>query len=97
MGVFWPSMTPSMRIQGTAIRVPAYHLPMKRPEGLVVEDLEAFAAAGRQLREVDPERFRKVLAYCRAVIAVYDDELESDAVFASRLMEIGSGTPRGSA
>ncbi len=59
-----------------------------QPEGLVVEDLDAFCDAGRRLREVDPERFRRVLALVRTYVAIYDRELESDAVFASRIAEI---------
>lgn len=70
---------------------------MKRQEELVVEDLEAFANAGRLLREVDPVMFRRLLAIARGIVANHRDELESDAVFASRMMEIRSGTPRGSA
>ena len=57
-------------------------------EGLVVEDLDAFIAAGKRLREVDPEKFRRILALIRAFVSVYDRDLESPEVVASRLAEI---------
>lgn len=65
---------------------------MKQSEGRVVEDLDAFFEAGKRLREVDPEEFRRMLALVRAFVAVYDRELETEEVFASRLAEISPRT-----
>ena len=72
-------------------------MPGTKDEGLLIEEVEAFAAAGQRLLANEPATFRRLLALMRALNANYQDELESDAVFASRMMEIRSGTPRGSA
>ena len=61
---------------------------MEHPKGLVVEDLEAFTEAGRRLRELDPEKFRRLLALARAFVALHDRELESNEAFVSRCAEI---------
>jgi hypothetical protein len=57
-------------------------------EKKLVEDVEAFNEAGRRLRAVDPERFQRILALCRAYVAVHEREHESAEVFASRVMQI---------
>lgn len=61
---------------------------MKQREGLVVEELDAFIAASERLREVDPEKFRRIHALIRAFVALYDREIEAHEVFASRVAEI---------
>lgn len=60
-------------------------------ERVEVDGLDALLAAGRRLRELDPERFDKVLAICRAYVAVYDRPLESDEVFMSRVAQAIGG------
>lgn len=62
-----------------------------------MDDLQAFTDAGRRLREVDPDAFRRMLAACRALVALHDRELEDDALWSSRMMEISSDTPIGQA
>ncbi|HVK84736.1 MAG TPA: hypothetical protein VM513_11545 [Kofleriaceae bacterium] len=57
-------------------------------EPLVVDDLDAFLEGGRRLKELDPERFARVLALVRAYVAVYEREDEAMEVFASRRAEI---------
>jgi hypothetical protein len=54
--------------------------------------MDAFSEAGRRLREVEPQRFQRILALCRAYVAVYEREHESVEVFASRCMQIAPGT-----
>jgi hypothetical protein len=41
--------------------------------------------------------FRRVLALCRASVANFDRELESNELWASRLLEISTDTPLGQA
>jgi hypothetical protein len=65
-------------------------------EALEVDGLDALLAAGRRLRDLDPERFERVLSICRAYVAVYDRPEESDEVFLSRLKQ-ASPTPKASA
>lgn len=65
-------------------------------ERIEVDGLDALLAAGRRLRELDPERFERVLALCRAYVAIYDRPEESDEVFLSRLLQ-ASPTPKASA
>jgi hypothetical protein len=67
---------------------------MKHPEGLVVDDLGAFIEAGSRLRDVDPEKFRRLLALARAMVSLHDREVESADVYASRRAEIASGRPK---
>lgn len=62
-------------------------------EGVLVNGLEAWIEAGRRLGEVDPKRFAEVLAFARLYLTLYERELESDAIFQSRLSEI-SGSNR---
>lgn len=61
-----------------------------------MDGLDALLAAGRRLRELDPERFERVLALCRAYVAIYDRPEEPDEVFLSRLKQ-ASMTPKASA
>ena len=63
-------------------------------EGLEVDGLDALLVAARRLREVDQDAFHRILALCRTFVAAYDRPDESDDVFASRLMEIGSRISR---
>lgn len=53
-----------------------------------VEGLDALLAAARRLLELDPTRFRRVLAICRTYVAIYDRPDEHEDVFASRLLEM---------
>lgn len=64
---------------------------MKHPEGLVIDELGAFIEAGSRLRDVDPEKFRRLLALARAFVALHDREVESPEVYASRCAEIANG------
>lgn len=57
-------------------------------EGVLVNGLEAWIEAGRRLGEVDPKRFAEVLAFARLYLTLHERELESEAVFQSRLTEI---------
>ncbi len=52
--------------------------------------LDALLTAGRRLLEVDPERFGRVLALCRTYVSIHDLPDEEDAVFESRMMELGT-------
>ena len=66
-------------------------------EGLVVDGLEAWLEAGQRLREVEPERFSRILALARAYVALNDRELEDESVFQSRLDQIHPGSSKASA
>lgn len=61
-----------------------------------MDGLDALLAAGRRLRELDPKRFDRVLAICRAYVAIYDRPEESDEVFVSRVRQ-ASILPKASA
>lgn len=63
----------------------------------VVDALEAWDRAGRQLRDVEPETFRQLLALARGYLSLHADELESVEVFNSRIGEILPKGSRGSA
>lgn len=63
---------------------------MQVPCGLV-EDLGALTEAGRRLREVDPDKFRRVLALMQAFVALHEPVLESEEAFAARCVEINAG------
>jgi hypothetical protein len=65
-------------------------------ERVDVDGLDALLAAGRRLRELDPERFDRVLTICRAYVAIYDRPEESEDVFLSRLQQ-ASMLPKASA
>lgn len=67
---------------------------MKEP--IEVDGLDALLAAGRRLRELDPERFEKVLALARAYVAIFDRPDEEEEVFLSRVKQ-ASPTPKASA
>lgn len=54
-------------------------------ECIEVDGLDALLAAGRRLREVDPERFQRILSLCRTYVAIYDRPDESEQVFLSRV------------
>ena len=78
----------------STIRPKAYPRPMK--ERIEVDGLDALLAAGRRLRDLDPERFERVLALCRTYVAIYERPDESEEIFLSRLKQI-STTPKASA
>lgn len=59
-----------------------------------VDGLDALLRAGRRLRELDPDRFQRVLKLCRAYVAVYDRDDEPDEIFASRVSELCSRGPK---
>lgn len=61
-----------------------------------MDGLDALLAAGRRLRELDPERFERVLSICRAYVAIYERPDESEEVFLSRLQQ-ASMVPKASA
>lgn len=67
-----------------------YTPTMKDP--LDVDGLDALLVAGRRLRDLDPERFARVLKICRTYVAIYDRPNEPEEIFASRLAEL---CPRG--
>lgn len=67
-----------------------------KSEAVEVDGLDALFEAGRRLRELDPERFQRVLAVCRAYVAIYDRPDESEEVFLSRLRQ-ATATPKASA
>jgi hypothetical protein len=66
-------------------------------EKLDVDGLDALLISARRLRDLDIARFQRVLALCRAYVAVYDRPEESDEVFASRIAQLASGTSKASA
>lgn len=59
-----------------------------------VDAFESLIADAQRLREVDPARFMRVVALVRAYVAIYDRDLESDEVFASRCAQILSNKTR---
>lgn len=61
-----------------------------------MDGLDALTEAGRKLRDLDPQRFERVLALCRAYVSIYERPEESDEVFLSRLAQT-SLTPKASA
>lgn len=56
-------------------------------EPLEVDGVEALTEAGRRLRDLDPERFQRVLAICRGYVSIYERPEESEEVFLSRLTQ----------
>lgn len=63
----------------------------------MVDGQEAWGEVGRRLSEVDPENFGKLLALARAYVSVHDRQLESDAVFQSRIAQVIPGASKASA
>jgi hypothetical protein len=61
---------------------------MRHREPLVLEGLDAFTEAGRRLRDVDPEKFRRVLALAMAFVSLHEPQLESEESFLARCAEI---------
>jgi hypothetical protein len=55
-------------------------------EQIEVDGLDALLEAGKRLRELDVERFNRVLAICRAYVAIYERPDESEGEFLSRLV-----------
>jgi hypothetical protein len=49
------------------------------------------------LKDLDTERFQRVLALCRTYVAIYDRPEETDDVFASRLTQISPRNNKASA
>lgn len=70
---------------------------MKVQEAKVVEGADAWDRQGKRLREVDPERYGRILALVRAFVALHDRDLESEELFASRCAEISPRTVKASA
>lgn len=68
---------------------------MKR-ESVEVDGLDALLESGRKLRDLDPDRFKRVLAICRAYVAIYERPDESEEVFLSRVQQ-AIATPKASA
>ena len=66
-------------------------------EGLEVDGLDALLVSARRLRDLDLERFERVLALCRAYVSVYDCPDEAADVFASRVAQISTARPKASA
>jgi len=66
-------------------------------EQIEVDGLDALLVAARRLRELDVERFQRVLALCRAYVSVYERPDEDDAIFASRLAQISPGNRKAQA
>lgn len=58
-----------------------------KAESVEVDGLDALTEAGRRLRDRDPARFNRVLALCRAYVAIYERPDESEEVFISRMIE----------
>lgn len=65
---------------------------MKEPVN--IDGLDALLVAARRLRELDPERFERVLALCRTYVSIYERPDEPEEVFVSRLAQISSLTPK---
>jgi hypothetical protein len=59
---------------------------MKEP--VDVDGLDALLAAGRRLLELDPDRFKKLLALCRTYVAIYERPGEAEDVFLSRIAQV---------
>lgn len=53
-----------------------------------MDGLDALLAAGRRLLELDPERFKKLLALCRTYVAIYERPDEAEDVFLSRIAQV---------
>lgn len=66
-------------------------------EHLDVDGLDALLVAARRLLDLDTERFQRVLALCRAYVAVYDRPGEADEIFASRVSQISPKNVKASA
>lgn len=66
-------------------------------EVLSVDGLDALLVAARRLRDLDLERFQRVLALCRTYVAIYERPDETDDVFASRLAQISPRNNKASA
>lgn len=56
-----------------------------------MDGLDALLEAGRRLRDVDPERFQRVLALARAYVSIYERPEEPEEVFLSRLQQTARG------
>jgi hypothetical protein len=65
---------------------------MKEPVN--IDGLDALLVAARRLRELDPERFERVLALCRTYVAIYERPDEDEEVFLSRLEQISPKMPK---
>jgi hypothetical protein len=62
-----------------------------------IDGLDALLASARRLRDLDPDRFERVLAICRTYVSIYERPEETDEVFMSRLLQIHSRNPKASA
>jgi len=60
------------------------------PEGRLVDALEAWAEAGRKLRDYDPEKFQQILSITRAFVALFERGVEDPEVFRSRIDQIST-------
>jgi hypothetical protein len=65
-----------------------YSRAMSHREPLLVDGLDAFTEAGRRLRDVDPDKFRRVLALALAFVALHEPQLESEEMFLARCADI---------
>lgn len=61
------------------------------------EGLAALIEAGRRLRELDQERFARVLALALAYVAAYDSPEEGEREVLARCLRISPGNPKASA
>ncbi len=53
-----------------------------------MDGLDALLVAGRRLRELDPERFERLLTIARAYVAIYERPEEPEEVFLSRMAQV---------
>lgn len=60
----------------------------ERVESIEVDGLDAWTSAGKKLREVDLERFERVLTLARTYVAIYERPDETEEVFLSRLRQL---------
>jgi hypothetical protein len=63
-------------------------MAIEQKELIEVDGLDALLAAGRRLRDVDPDRFQRLLSLARAYVAIHDRPTEPEDVFLSRLMQV---------
>lgn len=54
-----------------------------------------WTAAGKRLRDVEPEEYRRLLALARAFVSIHEPKLESDEAFNTRLAVIRSDKASG--
>lgn len=52
-----------------------------------MDGVDALIVAARRLRELDPQRFDKLLTLCRTYVAIYERPEEHEEVFLSRIAQ----------